>query len=214
MAEEINRKTIARYLGYRGKALDVPTAVMVEEAIRELSSITSRHVLCRLPLLISENRVIIGSLVMESKSLAVHLKGCQEAILLAATLGVKADQIIRRASVTHMSRAVVLHACAAAKLEAYLNTTGKALAQELERENLYLTPRFSPGYGDLSLVCQRELLALLESGKRIGLGLTAEHILTPSKSVTAILGLSPKKQTACYQVCQNCPHTACPFREE
>ncbi len=214
MQEEISRKTVAKYLGYRGKALDEPTAALVEEAIRELSAITPRHVLRRLPLSISESMLHIGSLTMESKSLADHLAGCREAILLAATLGVQADQIIRRASVTHMSRAVVLTACAAAKLEAYLSATGDALARELQKESLFLTPRFSPGYGDLSLSRQGELLNLLEAGKRIGLGLTAEHMLTPTKSVTAILGLSPEKRTACYQVCQRCPHLACPFREE
>jgi 5-methyltetrahydrofolate--homocysteine methyltransferase len=214
MEGEISRKTVARYLGYRGKTLDEPTAALVEEAIRELSAVTPRHVLRRLPLSITKSNVRIGSLAVESKSLAEHLKGCREAILLAATLGVKADQVIHRAAVVHMSRAVVLQACAAARLEAYLNDAGEALTGELQKEGLYLTPRFSPGYGDLTLGCQEEILALLEAGKRIGLGLTAEHMLAPTKSVTAILGLSPEKQSACCQVCQKCQNTACPFREE
>ncbi len=214
MEGELSRKTVAKYLGYRGRALDAPTAALVEEAISELSAVTPRHVLRRLPLTVSESTVHIGSLAMDSKSLAAHLAGCREAVLLAATLGVQADQVIRRASVTHMSRAVVLQASAAAKLEAYLSATGDTLARELKKEDLFLTPRFSPGYGDLSLSCQGELLNLLEAGKRIGLGLTAEHMLIPVKSVTAILGLSGDRQTACYQVCQRCPHLACPFREE
>ncbi len=214
MEGEISRKTIAKYLGYRGKELDESTAVLVEESIKEFSSVMPRHVLLRLPLFFSENNVRIGSLAMESKSLSAHLAGCREAILLAATLGVQADQLIRRASVSHMSRAVVLQASAAAKLEAYLNDVGEALARELQKETLYLRPRFSPGYGDLTLDCQGELLNLLEAGKRIGLGLTADYMLTPTKSVTAILGLSPEKQTACCQVCQKCPNMVCPFREE
>lgn len=194
--------------------MDEPTAAMVEKAILELSSVTPRHVLRRLPLAVLKNTVRIGSLAVESKSLAGHLTSSREAILLAATLGVQADQLIRRASALHMSQAVVLQAAAAAKLEEYLDDTGEALARELQKENLYLTPRFSPGYGDLTLKCQGELLNLLEAGKRIGLSLTAEHMLIPAKSVTAILGLSPEKQTACCQVCQRCPNTACPFREE
>jgi hypothetical protein len=214
MEGEISRKTVAKYLGYRGKEMDEPTAALMEEAIKELSSITPRHVLRRLPLNISESTVRIDSMVVESRSLAAHLTGCREAILLAATLGVKADQVIRRASALHMSRAVVLTASAAAKLEAYLDAVGEALARELQKENLYLTPRFSPGYGDLTLNCQGELLNLLEAGKRIGLGLTIGHMLIPVKSVTAILGLSPEEQTACYQICPKCPNTACPFREE
>ena len=129
-------------------------------------------------------------------------------------MGIQADQLIARASIARMSKAVVLQACAAARLEAYLNAVGHGLAREVEAENLYLTPRFSPGYGDLPLSCQGDLLALLEAGKRIGLGLTADFLMPPVKSVTAIIGLSSKKQSACYQVCQRCSHTACPFREE
>ncbi len=212
--EEVSRKTIAKYLGYRGKPMDEPTYALIEEALLDLAPIVPRHVLLRLPLSIAEHKVIIEGFQVESQSLSSHLARCNEAVLLAATLGVQADQLIGRASITRMSKAVVLQACAAAKLEAYLNGIGHGLAREVEAEGLYLTPRFSPGYGDLPLACQTEMLTLLEAGKRIGLGLTADFLLTPIKSVTAIIGLSRKKQSACYQVCQRCPHTACPFREE
>jgi len=212
--EDVSRKTIAKYLGYRGKPLDGPTSALIETALMELAPIAPRHVMCRLPLFIIDNKVIIESFQVESQSLSGHLAGCKEAVLLAATLGVQADQLIARASIARMSKAVVLQACAAAKLEGYLNAIGHDLAREVEAEGLFLTPRFSPGYGDLPLTCQTEVLTLLEAGKRIGLGMTEEYLLTPIKSVTAIIGLSFNKQSACYQVCQRCPHTACPFREE
>ena len=51
------------------------------------------------------------------------------------------------------------------------------------------TWRFSPGYGDLPLSLQEELLSAVEAGKRIGLATTAGYMLTPMKSVTAIIGL-------------------------
>lgn len=211
---DISRKTIAKYLGYRGKPLDADTAALVEAALIELGLITPRHVLHRYPLVITDGAVDIGGFHTSSQSLSNHLSGCSEALLLAATLGIQADQLISRASLTRMSKAVVLQACAAAMLEAYLNEALHKLAKEIEPEGLYLTPRFSPGYGDLPLSCQSDMLALLEAGKRIGLSLTKEGMLTPVKSVTAIIGLSHQKQSACYQVCQRCPHTACPFREE
>lgn len=210
----ISRKTIAKYLGFRGNPLDEATLALVEECIGVLQPIIPRHVIIRLPLAIRESTVEMGGLKVESQSLVSHLQGCAEAVLLAATLGVQADMLIGRASVAHMSRAVVLQACAAAKLEGYLHAIGGELAHEVMREGLYLTPRFSPGYGDLPLSCQGGFLTLLEAGKRIGLGLTAENMLSPVKSVTAVMGLSSQKQTACYQVCHRCLHTACPFREE
>ena len=211
---EVSRKTIAKYLGYRGQALDRPTDELVTQALAELEIITPRHVLARFPLAIDGDVAQVGDMPFKSKSLAGHLAGCREAVLLAATLGVQADQMIRKASISHMSRAVVLQACAAAKLEGYLNLTCAALGQELKKEGLYLTPRFSPGYGDLSLVCQQELLDVLEAGKRIGLSLTAGKMLAPTKSVTAVIGISPERQSACIQTCARCPNTACPFREE
>lgn len=214
MDVEISRKTIAKYLGYHGKTPDEATAALMEDCLRELSVLTPRHALARLPLSLGGDTVRIGSMSVQSKSLAAHLAGCREAILLAATLGAQADQLIRRASALHMSRAVVLHACAAAMLEAYLNGAGAALSRELEKEGLYLTPRFSPGYGDLPLNCQADMLAILMAGKRIGLSLTAEYLLIPAKSVTAVLGLSTEKQLSCIQVCKRCSLTACPFREE
>jgi hypothetical protein len=211
---EVSRKTIAKYLGYRGQSLDGPTDELVTRALAELESVTPRHVLARFSLALHGDTAQVGNITFESASLAGHLAGCHEAVLLASTLGVQADQMIRRASLSHMSRAVVLQACAAAKLEGYLNVTCAALAQELKKEGMYLTPRFSPGYGDLSLDCQQELLDILEAGKHIGLSLTTGKMLAPTKSVTAVIGISPERQSACIQTCARCPNTACPFREE
>ncbi len=214
MIGDISRRTIAKYLGYHGKTPEEATSALIEASLKELSVLTPRHVLRRLPLTLNGDTVHIGGMTVQSKSLAAHLAGCGEAVLMAATLGAQADQMIRKASALHMSRAVVLHACAAAMLEAYLNETGAALARELADERLFLTPRYSPGYGDLPLSCHGEMLAILEAGKRIGLSLTAENLLVPAKSVTAVLGISPQKQSACIQNCMRCPNTACPFREE
>lgn len=214
MEFEVSRRTIAKYLGYRGQSLDAATNALVDEALGELESVTPRHALARLPLELDGDTARIGGMMIESKSLSAHLRGCREAVLLAATLGVQADRMIHAASMHQMSRAVVLQACAAARLEGYLNAACAALARELEKEERYLTPRFSPGYGDLSLDYQQGLLDVLEAGKRIGLTLSGGKMLIPAKSVTAILGVSPQRQSACIQTCARCPNTACPFREE
>lgn len=211
---QISRKTIAKYLGYRGREVDAATDALISRALRELEAVTPRHVLRRLPMEVVGNMVSLGGLALPSADLAGHLTGCGEAVLLAATLGAQADQLIRAASVSRMSLGVVLQASAAAMLEAYLNHVGAALNRELQEEGLHLTPRFSPGYGDLSLKHQQAILTLLEAGKRIGLTATKSCMLLPSKSVTAILGVSPNPQIPCVQACLRCSNTACPFREE
>ena len=83
---------------------------------------------------------------------------------------------------------------------------------DLAEEGSYLTPPFSPGYGDWDLSVQGRVLDLLTAHKRIGLTLTAGGMLVPEKSVTAVVGLSDREEDACGQKCMRCTKTDCPFR--
>ncbi len=58
------------------------------------------------------------------------------------------------------------------------------------REGESLTHRFSPGYGDLSMSVTEEILAVLDAGRRIGVSVTKSLMMTPMKSVTAIIGIT------------------------
>ena len=76
----------------------------------------------------------------------------------------------------------------------------------------FLTPPFSPGYGDWSLAAQDRVLDLLQAPKRIGLTLTEGGMLVPEKSITALVGISDRPEEACGQKCMRCNKTDCPFR--
>ena len=52
-----------------------------------------------------------------------------------------------------------------------------------------LVTRYSPGYGDWPLDAQRELLALLDTPRAIGVSLTDSLLMVPSKSVSAVIGV-------------------------
>ena len=60
-------------------------------------------------------------------------------------------------------------------------------------EGLSTRARFSPGYGDMSLEYQRDFISVLDAGKNIGLALTQSLMLTPTKSVTALIGIQNEK---------------------
>ena len=51
------------------------------------------------------------------------------------------------------------------------------------------TKRFSPGYGDLALAHQKEVLKLLNAEKNVGITLTDTCLMVPTKSVSAIVGI-------------------------
>ncbi len=112
----------------------------------------------------------------------------------------------------------MLQAAAAALLEAAVDDSVEALAEEYKREGLHLLQRYSPGYGDCPLTCQQNLLRLLDSARRIGLTCTNGNMLTPTKSITAFIGLSPatggnNPDGGCKaNRCTVCNLTDCPYR--
>ena len=81
-----------------------------------------------------------------------------------------------------------------AKIES--NNGGRSFARRV-REILaekysgkYMTFRFSPGYGDYPIEMQKEYLRILDAPRKIGLTTGDSCLLVPSKSVTAVLGIS------------------------
>ena len=74
--------------------------------------------------------------------------------------------------------------------------------------------RYSPGYGDLPLELQNPLLDLLDAPRRVGLCASASHILTPRKSVTAILGAADGPIQPTVRSCLGCPaRESCQYRK-
>ena len=67
------------------------------------------------------------------------------------------------------------------------------VASEAAKHGCKLSMRYSPGYGDWPLSVQPTLLKLL-NGERIGITLDSSNIMTPRKSVTALLGWAPAGQ--------------------
>ena len=57
------------------------------------------------------------------------------------------------------------------------------------KETHVTRPRFSPGYGDFPLEFQKDIFNLLSPNKRIGLTLNNSLLMSPTKSVTAVVGI-------------------------
>lgn len=157
-------------------------------------------------------RIRIGKMQIVSRSLTRNLRGCGEAVVFGATLGSSVDMLMRRYSLTDMTKAVVLQACAAAFLEEYCDQIQEEIAAKLAGNGKYLRPRFSPGYGDFDIHHQEEILRMLDSAKKIGLTMTDSYMLTPTKSVTALIGISTTKENCHIKGCESCGKQDCPYR--
>ena len=143
-----------------------------------------------LPLTADGDDCNIGGISFKSKNLSKILHGCDKAIVFAATVGVGLDRLITKYSKTSPTKALMLQAIGAERVEALCDALEDGIKSETD---VALTHRFSPGYGDLSLQYQREISNLLELHKSIGAYLNDSLLFTPSKTVTAIVG-AVKKQ--------------------
>lgn len=211
---EINQKETLRYLGYGRQEADGPVMDLIRECWEELQRAASpRHISRSYPLqLFGEDGVDCTCFQTRSKNLTKNLQDCEQIILFAATLGTQVDVLIQRYNKIQVSKAVVLQAAAAAMLEDYCDEVNEEIRASYESRGLYLRPRFSPGYGDFPLECQTALTGALEAGKRIGITLTDSLLMAPSKSVTAVIGVSRRKRTCTVKGCEACGKTDCAYR--
>ncbi|MGN0665688.1 MAG: methionine synthase [Huintestinicola sp.] len=146
------------------------------------------------------------SLALTGEDIYKHLNGCSGAVILCATIGAAADKLIRIMQVEDMAKAVIADALASSAVESVCNKAEEHIRAEFPDK--WLTWRYSPGYGDLPIDMQKQLLAVIDAPKKIGVCTGESHMLTPIKSVTAIMGVSdnevPKSKRSC---------TVCNMRE-
>ena len=211
---EISRKEIRRYLGYGKNEGDETVNALIEECVRELTAAASPKSISRVyPLeLLDHDTIDFTVFKTRSRNLSRNLADCEQVILFAATLGAGVDVLLHKYTKLQMSKAVIMQAAAAAMIEEYCDEENRKLKQEYEDRKLYLRPRFSPGYGDFPLECQRNITTVLETPKRIGIMLTDSLLMTPSKSVTAVMGVSGKPYRCEIKGCESCVKTDCAYR--
>ena len=128
-------------------------------------------------------------------------------MLLGATLGSRVDTAIRRLALGSVAEGAAAQAVAAALIESYCDE----VQAKADTGGLAQRPRFSPGYGDWDLAEQRLIFPVLNCAKLIGLTLTDGCMMAPSKSVTAVIGLSDDVQCV-WNKCMTCGNINCPYR--
>lgn len=137
--------------------------------------------------------------LMAGEDIVKHLTGCSEAVIMCATLGAGVDRMLRIEQVRDMSKAVVIDALASVAIEQVCQKVDLLIADRFPE--LYQTFRFSPGYGDYPIEMQKVYLTTLDAPKKIGLTTNDNFLLMPTKSVTAVAGLSvtepPKRKRGC-----------------
>jgi hypothetical protein len=190
----VNRREIWRYAGFQGQP-DKTLNELLDMVIADFEGMLSYRIcyrkFCDLP---------FGK---DSKDLEKALRGSKEFVVFGATIGLEIDRYIAKFQHISATRALLAQAYGAERIEALCDAFCKEFSGR--------TRRFSPGYGDLPLESQKEIFALLDCGKHIGVGLSGRLLMTPSKSVTAIFGIGEEKEN-CVEKCEFCGNSECNYR--
>lgn len=203
----IDPKEVAVYLGYY--SADGTDEKTVTDCISEFRSNADFRACCvKVPVKLTESGVNLGFMQVESKSLQKNLDGCDEAYILAATTGINSQRLIERNSVVSPIKGIVTDCVGSAAIEAFCDKINLSLSDNPD----FLRPRFSPGYGDLCIDCQRKIIDFLCTSKNIGLNLTDSLMMVPKKSVTAIIGVGKEKNKCKGNGCMTCKTENCPYR--
>lgn len=129
------------------------------------------------------------SVVLKGKAITRHVSHAQKVALLAVTLGMKNEQELRRLSLTNPTQQILFDAASTTLVEQAADLTEAHIIQDAQAQHLATRFRFSPGYGDLPMDTQPQLLATLNTQRLLGLFLTPTQLMTPTKSVSAIVPL-------------------------
>lgn len=181
-----DRREILRYASCR--EADAAVLSLMEECIAECAPALSYRV-CFAYFPVRNGSVDMGFAKLESAALAKNLIGCGTACVFAATVGMNADRLISRYSRLSPAKALMFDAIGTERIESLCD----AFCDDVRGEYGSIRPRFSPGYGDLPLELQTDLFKVLDCQHLIGLTLNDSMLMSPSKSVTAIVGLKERE---------------------
>lgn len=199
---KLSREEAYRYLGYGDNKPDEKIENLIDECEKVVLSFAKPNYVYKVfDIEQKENCVLVKGteLVLIGNDIKSHLGGCVKAVFLSATISAGIDREIRKAQLEDMTKALVLDCLSSVAIEQVCNQIDEEIKENFSE--FYQTWRFSPGYGDFPIDLQNQFLNVLDAPKRIGLCSNESSILTPTKSVTAVIGLSmreiPKKKRGC-----------------
>ena len=143
-----------------------------------------KYAYVEIPVKVAQSVCDFGFAKVESGNLSELLCGCDKAFLLAVSAGIGVDRLITRLEATSKADAFFTDSIASAAIESFCDYINEKICKGLN-----CTKRFSPGYGDVPLTFQKDLLERLNSPSSVGISLNSSLLMSPMKSITAIIGI-------------------------
>jgi hypothetical protein len=183
-APPFDKREIERY----AKSVDNENlSQLIDECIEQCDGILNYNVgFCELNFTIKDNLCDFGTFFVRSEALSRNIFEAKKLVLFVASIGHGIDRLIAKYSRTSPLKALIFNAIGTERVEALADSFVAWLEKEASLKAL---PRFSAGYGDLPLEVQKDIFDFLKPEKQIGVFLSDSFVMSPSKSVTAFVGL-------------------------
>ncbi len=197
--------TLSEALRYMQAGESEQTLIKAAQALELLRRISAPRFIYRLFPLISGNGgyVLSGAgITLAGQSADTMLHGCHSAVLMICSLGFGFEAELRKRQAANMAEAFILDACGSALVEEGCDNAEEEIKAALPGK--YLSDRFSPGYGDLGFELQRDISRILDAEKILGVHLNESLLFYPTKTVSAIIGVSDIAQPARIRGCDYC----------
>lgn len=210
--EEIDFSEALRYLGYGNNIPDKKTEELLLLCAKELKEAMEAKLVYRVFDLV-EGQIPNSQFELKGQAIAKHLKNCSKVVFMCATLSSNVDALIRKKQITSMAEAMITDSLASAVIEQVCNKAEEIILEDFkEYEHTW---RFGLGYDDFPLEDQKQFLEILDAPKRIGVCVNSSMMLTPTKSVTCVIGLGHNLETLNKRNCDICNFKdKCQFRKE
>jgi len=142
----VNRNEVLKYLGYKGGATDEKTINDIQRISEDVIK-TAQPAVTYMVFDIEDNFCFSGTnFIPGGNDIKKMLEGCKKAVLMAATLGMEIEKKLRAIQITDMYSALIFDCCASSAIENVCDNFQNELEEKVNKQGLFLTDRFSPGY--------------------------------------------------------------------
>ena len=163
--------------------------LIIDECIAEVSDkLVYKVCYGEFDISVDQPNIDFGFMNVTSKDLSKNLKDCKKTVVFGATVGIELDRLILRYGRISPVKALIFQAIGAERIEALADAFNNEI-----KEKYITVPRFSAGYGDFSVYKQTDIFNILDCGRKIGLTLNDSMMMSPTKSVTAIIGIKGER---------------------
>ena len=173
----IDRAEMLRYLGYAGQTIEPDLARRIELVAEQ----TERDLPCI--------RLAGTAARLTGRDIFRYLRAARRCAVLACTLGMESERRLRTLAGQSPLESALFDAACSAYVEAAVDRMDAEVGRAAAEAGLARNRRFSCGYGDCPIEAQDGIVAALNAGRLLGLTVTPTHLLLPTKSVTALIGL-------------------------